>query len=177
MILFGALYSISDKRKGAQLFFEALKILRTPKKYQYAIFGANDYPNSYKLDDNNIKCLGYLRDNISLALAYSAADVFVAPSLQEAFGKTLVESMACGTPVVAFNATGPKDIITHKSDGYLAQACEAKDLAEGIEWILEDKRRRQILSNNAREKVQYKFSLDIIVKKYADLYAEILKKK
>ncbi|MEG3066598.1 glycosyltransferase [Acetomicrobium sp.] len=71
---------------------------------------------------------GFLQDLISLRLLYSAADIFVAPSLMEAFGKTIAEAMACGTPVVAFDANGPKDIIDHEINGYLAKPFEPEDL-------------------------------------------------
>ncbi|KOR28159.1 glucosyltransferase, partial [Achromatium sp. WMS1] len=53
------------------------------------------------------KSLGFLADIVSMRLAYSSADIFVAPSLIDAFGKTLAESMSCKTPVVCFDATGP----------------------------------------------------------------------
>jgi glycosyltransferase involved in cell wall biosynthesis len=67
------------------------------------------------------KALGFLHNDVALRLAYSSADVFVAPSIQEAFGKTLVESLACKTPVVCFDATGPASIVEHKVSGYKAR--------------------------------------------------------
>ena len=55
--------------------------------------------------------------------------------LMDAFGKTLAEAMACNTPVVCFDATGPKDIVDHKINGYKAIPFESRDLANGIEWV------------------------------------------
>ena len=78
--------------------------------------------------------MGFLHDTISLRLAYSASDVFVAPSLMDAFGKTLAESMSCGTPAVCFDATGPKDIVDHKLNGYKAFPFDTSDLTAGINW-------------------------------------------
>ncbi len=72
-------------------------------------------------------------ETVSLRLVYSASDVFIASFLMDAFGKTLAESMACGAPVVCFDATGPKDIVDHKNNGYKSSPYEAKDLAVGID--------------------------------------------
>ena len=91
----------------------------------------------------------------------------------DAFGKTLAESMSCKTPVVCFDATGPKDIVTHKLDGYKAQPFESKDLANGIEWIVQNNNYDE-LCNNARQKVLNEFDSKVIAKKYIELYTEIL---
>lgn len=84
---------------------------------------------------------GRLNDDISLALVYAAADVMVVPSIQEAFGQTASESLACGTPGVAFSATGLKDVVDHLMTGYLASPFSVEDLEKGISWVLEDKER------------------------------------
>ena len=101
--------------------------------------------------------------------------IFSMLDLMEAFGKTLAESMACRTPVVSFNATGPKDIITHKVDGYKAKPFESEDLAEGIEWVLNNKNYDK-LCQNARKKVVENFGIKVISSKYKRLYEEILQK-
>ena len=100
--------------------------------------------------------------------------MFVAPSLMDAFGKTLAEAMACGTPVVCFDATGPKDIVDHKINGYLAKPFESEDLADGIEWVLNASNYDE-LCLNAREKVVREFDSEVVAKKYIKLYEEILK--
>lgn len=119
--------------------------------------------------------LGFLTDEVSLRLAYSAADVFVAPSRKEAFGKTIVEAMACATPVVCFDATGPADIVLHRETGYKAQAFDAIDLRRGIEWVLSlrggDKER---LQQQSRERALTCFSSSVIAREYARLYKEML---
>jgi glycosyltransferase involved in cell wall biosynthesis len=118
------------------------------------------------------KSLGFLYDTVSLRLAYSAANVFVAPSRMDAFGKTLAESMACGTPVVCFDATGPKDIVDHKVNGYKAKPFEAEDLARGVEWVLAEAERLQLFQQ-AREKVCLSFNSKVIAQQYKELYQSI----
>ena len=120
--------------------------------------------------------VGQLEYNISLVTLYNAVDVMVVPSIQENLSNTIMESLACGTPVVVFHIGGNADMIEHKINGYLAKPYESKDLAEGIEWVLNlpmqdyDK-----LCENARRKVVEEFDSKIVAKKYIDLYKEILK--
>ena len=170
IVLAGAT-NINDKYKGFEKYKNSIKYL--DKKYLFLFFGI---ANTEELDglDIDYKALGFLGDNTSLRVAYSAADVFVAPSIQEAFGKTIIEAMACDTPVVAFNATGPKDIIEHKQTGYLAKSFDSEDLARGLKWVLEDNERWDKLSQQSRKKVENEFSIKIIAKKYVKLYKKIL---
>ena len=130
--------------------------------------------NIIKQSGFEYKSLGFLHDIVSLRLAYSASDVFVAPSLMDAFGKTLAESMSCGTPVVCFDATGPKDIVDNKVNGYLATPFDTTDLANGIEWVLNAPNYDE-LCQNAREKVVREFDSRVVANKYIRLYEEILK--
>ncbi len=100
----------------------------------------------------------------------------VAPSRMEAFGKTLVEAMSCGTPVVCFNATGPKDIVEHLVSGYLAEPFSPTDLAQGIEWVLDQTGEKYAdLCHNARARAQQCFDSRVVAKKYLALYQEALK--
>jgi len=158
IILAGA-QDLKSFYKGFDKFIEAIKQLNK-NKYFLCFFGNLD-----KSIVNNLgfeyKNFGFLYDTISLRLLYSASDVFVAPSLMDAFGKTLVESMACGTPVVCFDATGPKDIVTHKVDGYKAKPFDTTDLKNGIEWVL-DADNYDELCKNAREKVVREFDSKVV---------------
>lgn len=177
LILFGALDAITDPRKGASLLFDALKKLRSTgwaDQIELCVFGSSkpDRPTDLGFKSHY---LGYFKDDISLALIYSAADVMVVPSIQEAFGQTASEALACATPVVAFNTTGLKDVVDHQHTGYLATPFEFEDLATGIVWILEDKERYKKLQLNAREKSLREFSAKVQACRYLSLYEEILK--
>ncbi len=172
IILTGA-QNLKDFYKGPSEFLNLIRLLDRDK-YFIVFFGKLDKSIVSELDNIGLeyKSFGFLYDSISLRLVYSASDVFVATSLMEAFGKTLAESMACGTPVVCFDATGPKDIVTHKIDGYKARAFEVEDLYNGIKWIVDSPSYNEF-SKNARDKVLKEFDNTVIAKKYIKLYEEI----
>ncbi|MCD7791022.1 MAG: glycosyltransferase [Bacteroides thetaiotaomicron] len=111
--------------------------------------------------------VGKIESDSELCALYSLADVFVAPSLQENLSNAVMESLSCGTPVVAFNIGGMKDMIEHRKNGYLAQPFDVNDLAKGIETSIEN---CEMFSNRARGKVIEEFSMDKVGLKYKVLY-------
>ena len=171
IILLGAA-DIHDFYKGFDKFLMAVKLIKNIEKCFFLFFGNS---GTDVLKKNNLcgKSLGFLHDAISMRVAYSAADVFVAPSIMEAFGKTLIEAMACGTPVVCFDATGPKDIVSHKSDGYKAMPFEPCSLAEGIDWVLTHTD-PALLKRNALRKIEDCFEMTLVAQQYKVLYENIL---
>ncbi|MEO1433793.1 MAG: glycosyltransferase family 4 protein [Cyanobacteria bacterium J06633_8] len=174
LILFGAIEATSDRNKGFHLLQPALQQLSqsgTNVNTEIVIFGASQPENPPELGFKT-HYLGHLYDDTSLAAVYSAADVMLVPSLQESFGQTASESLACSTPVVAFNATGLKDIISHQECGYLAQPYDVDDFAKGIAWVLENPQRHEKLSFYAREKAQREFTLELQAKRYSTLFEQ-----
>lgn len=163
--------NLKDFYKGFQKYLDALPYLKNDGVL-LCFFGRFDHELISGLNFE-YKSFGYLNDNISLNLVYAGADVFVAPSIQEAFGKTLAEAQCSGTPVVCFDATGPKDIVDHKITGYKADHFDSKDLAKGIDWVLNAPNFEQ-LCENAREKVLREFDSHVIAEKYIELYEESL---
>ena len=176
LILFGALNPTSDPRKGFHLLKPALQQIANngwKDRIELVVFGASKSEQEIDLGFKT-HYLGYLHDDISLALAYSSADVTIVPSIQEAFGQTASESLSCGTPVVAFGNTGLKDIVDHHQNGYLVTTFEIDDLAKGIIWVLEDKERHQKLKYHAREKSLREFANKTQASRYLSLYTDIL---
>jgi len=175
IVLFGAV-TATDTRKGFHLLQPALQEL-TQSEWQDQLylltFGTShqDLQASLGLQSSS---LGKLSDDLSLAIAYSAADVFVAPSTQDNLPNTVMEALACGVPSVAFKIGGMPDMIDHCQNGYLAQPFEIEDLAQGIAWVIEEPERHQKLSYNARQKVEQEFTLQQEGSRYLKLYEEIL---
>jgi len=176
IVLYGAIGGDADPLKGYQKLIEARKYLK--KNYEisnllFVVFGGTKKKEKKELGVTT-KYLGRINNDKKLALIYSSADVMVVPSFLEAFGQTVSEAMACGTPVTAFDATGPKDIVDHKKNGYLAEAYNPEDLASGISWVLEDEERLKSLSENARDKALDTYALDKVAQQYIEYYKEIL---
>lgn len=175
--LFGVVGDTKDLRKGYQYLEPALKRLASMKGFEdlsLLVFGASE-PNNPPNLGFPINYVGRLHDDVSLAVLYSAADVTVTPSKQEAFGMTASESMACGTPVVAFDVSGPLDVIDHQVNGYLAKQFDVEDLSNGIAWVL-DRSRANTLGQAARIKCIEKFDLEIVAAQYVELYTELVDK-
>jgi glycosyltransferase involved in cell wall biosynthesis len=172
IVLAGA-QDVASVYKGFDLFLEATKHL--PKEDVQVVLCNVDsgVKESFNVPSTS---LGYLSDPLKLRLAYSAADVFVAPSRVDAFGKTIVEAMSCGTPAVCFNATGPKDIVKHKETGYLAEPFNAQDILQGIQWVLNLPSDAYAEScRAARLRAQHLFDSRVIAKAYMALYQDMLK--
>jgi glycosyltransferase involved in cell wall biosynthesis len=175
LILFGSLKATSDKRKGFYLLQPALQQLSKSgwsDQIELVVFGASKpaHSNDFGLPTHY---LGTLGDDLSLALLYSAADVFVLPSTQENLANTVMEAIACGTPCVTFNIGGMPDMIEHQKNGYLAQPYDINDLAAGIVWVIENEERHQKLSYRARKKTEQEFTLEIQAHRYLSLFTEI----
>ncbi len=177
IILFGASSGVTnDPRKGFQFLQAALKQLEASEwsdRLLVAIFGITQPEQLLDLGIETVY-LGKFSDDLTLALAYSSADVMVVPSMQETFGQTASEALACGTPVVTFNATGLKDIVDHEQAGYLSKPYDSEDLAKGIAWVLTDRHRHTKLCSAARYKAESKYRLELQAKRYLHLYEELL---
>lgn len=140
VILIGAADAgINNSNKGFNYLLEALGKIDTTKVTIAIIGNSNGSDDSLKAYD--VMYLGYVSDEEKLAQIYAAADVFVNPSLQESFGYTVCEAMACGTPCVAFAVGGMLDQIESEENGYLAKFCDSSSLAAGIEYVLANRDR------------------------------------
>lgn len=177
LILFGAVNSTSDKRKGFSQLLGALKKITDKdllENTELVVFGAttSDFENELNMKVNFVGRLtsGYGPfDDSSLSALYSATDLTIAPSLQEAFGQVAIESLACGVPVIAFESTGIDDIISHKEDGYLAKHNNTSDLLNGILWGLENSN-NTIIKENTIKKTKLMFDDRITAIQMIDVY-------
>ena len=176
LVLFLSLRATSDKRKGFHLLQTALQELSKAgwkEKLEIMVVGGSKQENTLEFGFKS-HYLGTMADDLTLALVYSAADIFIAPSIQDNLPNTVLEAISCGTPCVAFNIGGMPDMIEHRQNGYLAQPYKIDDIVQGIIWTLENKERYQKLSYRAREKAEQEFTLEVQASRYLSLYKEIL---
>jgi glycosyltransferase involved in cell wall biosynthesis len=170
-ILFGAVDPTTNKLKGFDTLIESLRQMQN-KNVSLLVFGEKSTAITREVPIP-VRYLGWISDEVQMAKIYSAADVMAVPSLQEVFGQTASEAMACGTPVVAFNKTGLADIVSHRETGFLAQPFDPADFARGLDWVLDDDEKLQSLSLNARKRAEHYFDIRKVIDKFIDLYQEV----
>jgi glycosyltransferase involved in cell wall biosynthesis len=159
LVLFGAGSTSGDPRKGFHLLLSALQKLDANlwgDRLELVIFGESKPQNALPLQFQ-ARYLGRLSDDVSLALAYVSADLFIAPSQEDNLPNTVMEALSCGTPCLAFDIGGMPDMIEHQKTGYLVQPFEIDDLVKGVEWILDNPARLKTLSVQARNHAIEKF--------------------
>ena len=167
IVLFAAA-KVSDKRKGIDYLIEASEIIAQQKgnNFMFLIAGGDSKELISKLSLPALS-MGYVASD-QMTNLYNAADLFVIPSLQENLPNTIMEAMACGTPCVGFDIGGVPEMIDHKVNGYIANYKDAKDLACGLIWVLNEDEHQ--LPKNARQKVIDNYSEDKIATQYIDIY-------
>jgi glycosyltransferase involved in cell wall biosynthesis len=117
--------------------------------------------------------LGYISDDKTKVSAFSAADALLLPSRAEVFPNMALESLACGTPVVAFDTCGNPDMVRHGVTGYLAEPENPLDFSAGMVRLLDDDVLREKMSKQGRELAVKEFRFEIVVQKYIDLYQSL----
>lgn len=171
VVMFGAGAGMELSHKGGDLLVEAIPILAKMmlesgihrKGPTLAVFGQAEGVKF--IGDVPVHYLGRLDDE-QLKMAYSACDVFVAPSRLEAFGQVAAEAQSCGAPVVAFDNSGLSDVVEDFHTGRLAKAFSPEDLASCIYWVLEDDTRRRELSSRARERALERWHPQVVSASY-----------
>jgi glycosyltransferase involved in cell wall biosynthesis len=174
VILFGAA-NINDMRKGITYLVEALHILKADYPHtdniEVVVFGKNKHFDVSSLPFK-VHELSIITSANELADIYSMADLFVTPSLEDNLPNTIMESLACGTPVVAFNTGGIPEMVDHLQNGYLAEFKSGADMAKGLYEILTAPDATN-LSNHARQKVLDNYTNEKVAQQYMDLYHSI----
>jgi glycosyltransferase involved in cell wall biosynthesis len=100
-------------------------------------------------------------------------DIGVSTSDSEGFSNAILEYMVTGIPTVATDAGGNSELIDHNRDGYLQPAGEPQLIAKSILKLINNKKLRITLGNNAKEKAHQKFSLENMIKNIEDYYTSL----
>lgn len=116
---------------------------------------------------------GRIPQNI-LPFYYAACDVFVIPSLQEAFGLVAAEAMASGKPVIGTRVGGILDQITDGINGFLVEPRSPEQIAERIHRLVRNPRKAKEMGRKGRITVEEKFNLDKRVDRIVELYNSLL---
>lgn len=162
---------VGNRRKGFALLAEALAGLGDELPGLLLVSVGRGEPRVAGAPGRH---LGYIGDDARRALVYAAADLFVIPSLQESFGQTVIEALACGTPVVGFAAGGIPDMVRPGETGLLAPVGDARALRAAIARLLADDEGRARMGRRARAVAEAEYASQVQVARYLELYRRLL---
>ena len=178
--LFGAIDG-TEKRKGFAKLVAAINFCRQNSVFQELLrkdklrllcFGnPNEQLERIEIP---VVSLGKLKTDEDIRDAYSAADIFLLPSLEDNLPNTILESMSCGTPVVAFDVGGIPDMVTDGVNGLLVKAFDIRQMGETIISLAVDSDKRAAMGKAGRERAAMDYALNVQAKCYLDLYEDLL---
>jgi glycosyltransferase involved in cell wall biosynthesis len=174
ILMFGAI-GLKDYRKGGDLLVEALRGLPDALKAETVLITMGrqeSLPGEVDLPSFNF---GFVEDDRLKAMLYAAADVFLFPTRHETFGLVSTESIACGTPVVAFNVGGVSDAVRPGGTGLLAAAENVTEFRDCIIRLLEDDALRHQLSHQSREIALQEYAFDLLAPRHLEVYQQAMR--
>jgi glycosyltransferase involved in cell wall biosynthesis len=178
-ILFGAEHGI-EKRKGFHELVAAIQHCMSDavfrdmvKKGTVKMLCFGNASNELQTMGLPVVSLGYLTADEALSDAYSASDFFVLPSLEDNLPNTMLESLSCATPVVAFDTGGIPDIIIEGETGRLAPKGDTIALGRAILAMIADPDLRRRMGQTGHERMIKGYSLDVQAKRYLALYEKL----
>lgn len=163
IILFAAAKVTNNPIKGFSYFADAVNGLPA-EQYEILVLGKSNGEDVLKQKINlQIHYAGFVDRAEQLCDIYNAADLLVAPSLQENYSNTVLESLSCGTPAVVFDVGGMGELVEIGVNGYLSRPKDAQDLFNGIISVAKN---REALGEAARERVLKNNAFPVIAKQY-----------
>lgn len=162
----------NDKRKGMDLLFSALSKIKNKSKICVLIIGKKMEHVQF---DFEVIQLGFKNKETDIADCYAAADFFVIPSIEDNLPNTVLESLACGTPVLGFNIGGIPDMVIDNRSGLLSELNDEQGFIHTIEKFV-DMEDYTPFSTEARKSVENKFSEDTVMTQLTALYASGFRK-
>jgi glycosyltransferase involved in cell wall biosynthesis len=174
VFLFGA-YKLFHKRKGMAILIEALKIVSEKlnnKQYDTSkilllVAGLNydqikdDFPFESRY-------IGFIQDYNELALAYSAADFYISPSLEDAGPTMVLQSLLCETPVISFNIGYAQEFIENGIDGFKAESKNAESLSNCLYRAISLNSENYLLLKSKLKNMVIKISKEDVIRRIVE---------
>jgi glycosyltransferase involved in cell wall biosynthesis len=172
--LFGALGATEDPRKGYSHLVRTIENLATAgrRDVTLVVFGGATKNVPASIAGFPVHHLGRVDSEAGLATVYSAADVLIAPFLEDNLPNVVLEAIACGTPVAAFAAGGIQDAVDHEINGFLSPVGNDGELARGVSRLL-DRAADPGLRDLVRSSAESKFDLVQCSRRYARLFEDV----
>lgn len=170
IVLFVAV-SVDNRRKGFAQLAAALAGLSDEPDLVLVSIGKNPPPLAAPIAHHP---LGVVEDDSRLALVYSAADLFVIPSLQDNMPSTVLESLACGTPVAGFDTGGISELVRPGQTGWLAPVGDVEGLRAAMRRLLRNDDERLAMGRRCREIALAEYRQELQAQRYLELYRQII---
>jgi glycosyltransferase involved in cell wall biosynthesis len=174
ILMFGSL-GLQDYRKGGDLLVAVLRGLPESVKAETVLMTMGrqeSLPGAVDLPTFNY---GFVEDDRLKAILYAAADLFLFPTRHETFGLVSTESMACGTPVIAFDVGGVSDGVRPEVTGLLAAAENVAEFRDCIVQLLADGALRDKLSRQCREIALNEYAFDLLAPRHVEVYQQAMR--
>jgi len=176
-VLIGCIGNVR-RPKGYDVLIRAVALLKDVN-LQVIVVGDNKNKLFTELENlmselnvkEKIQFIGFRYDVDELLKSF---DLFVLPSTSEGFSISTIEAMASGVPVIATRSGGPEEIISHGVDGELVDVDSPESLAEGIRKLSLQPQVCNKYVIAAKQTVEKKFSIDVVVKQYEAVYQSLL---
>ncbi|MBT4426750.1 MAG: glycosyltransferase [Rhodospirillaceae bacterium] len=176
VILFAAHVLEENSRKGGQHLIAALNMLGRMPNTVLLLAGVGGETWS-ELQPFDTRLAGYREAPGEMAKVYAAADLSVVPSVDENLANTALEAMACGRPIIAFDAGGTRDAVQHMKTGYLAAAGDDRDLAEGIKLLVDSRERCAQMGKAASQLISREFCMNRQAERFSNLYQSVVARR
>lgn len=172
-----------DERKGLPYLLDAFKILKKDHAGLRLLVGGEgelkktcqEKVKKERID--GVKFLGFVKDK-ELPHLYASADIYCSPAVYgESFGVVLLEAMAAGKPVAAFDIEGYREVLTGPAARFLAPAGEVEELARVLAELVENESRRREMGEWGRAEVRAKYDWEVVGEQVLAVYREALEEK
>ncbi|MCG8474561.1 MAG: glycosyltransferase [Cytophagales bacterium] len=180
LVISFAAFNLDDPRKGFGLFLQAMNRLLVAfpdlkNSVKLLVVGKASQKEKIYSSGLDVCYLGLVSGEENMAKVYQASDLYVTSSLDENFGCTIMEALACGTPVVAFPSGGTPELVRDRETGLLADHGSDESLAEKIGEMIKNDALRTACGERGAKEIDQKYSPSIIADQYIDLYKSVLK--
>ena len=169
IVLFSANGGVQNPFKGGDFAFQAFEKLKNLNDILFLNIGGESNQTS-----ENWLNFGYVKEPKTMAKLYSAADVYLFPTLADNCPLTAIESLACGLPIVSFETGGVPEIVENNKTGFVVEYKNGEMLTLALKKLLDDDDLRERMSENAVQ-ASKKFSSERMALDYIKLYEELLK--
>ena len=155
--------NLNEERKGSQFIKDIIES-DWNSDIQILILGGS---TSHLNTSESIINLGFIKDEITIQMAYNAADLVVHPAPIDNLPNTVAESLSCGTPVLAFNTGGLAEMVIPQKSGWLVDKINSKEIIKTLKKVLNSCRSSE-LRNSTRLFAKELFNEKKIGKKYSN---------